>query len=115
MDTTDPTQPDNAEFGNNPGKTRTPWHPLLARLLDFSLSSAFTVVSEVLVGKIPLRVDILLIRREHGELPESKCREEAALLPLLNRFTLIEFKRPTDSLERGDFAQLLGCAFLWQS
>ncbi len=31
----------------------------------------------------------------------------------MNRFTLIEFKGPTDAMERGDFAQLLGCSFLW--
>jgi hypothetical protein len=64
---------------------------------------------------MPLRVDILLVRREMGELSEVKRREVSALLPLLNRFTLIEFKGPTDSLERGDFAQLAGCAFLWHS
>ena len=101
--------------GCRPGKTRTLWHPLFARLLNFSLSSAYTVVDEVNVGKMPLRVDILLLRREGKELPEDKKREVAALLPLLNRFTLIEFKGPTDSLERGDFAQLVGCAFLWHS
>ena len=37
------------------------------------------------------------------------------LVPLLNRFTLIEFKGPTDSLEPGDLAQLVGCSFLWHS
>jgi len=105
---TEPLQPDSAEPAGRPGKTRTPWHPLLERLLDFALSSAYTVVPEVLVGKIPLRVDILLVRRERGELPEAKRREVSALLPLLKRFTLIEFKGPTDSLQRGDFAQLLG-------
>jgi hypothetical protein len=37
------------------------------------------------------------------------------LLPLLNRFTLMQFKGPTDVLQRGDLAQLVGCAFLWHS
>jgi len=37
------------------------------------------------------------------------------LVQLLNRFTLIEFKGPTDTLEPGDLAQLVGCAFLWHS
>jgi hypothetical protein len=106
---------DASDRGEQPGKIRTLWHPLLARLLDFALSSAYAVQTEVLVGKMPLRVDILLIRREKGELSEVRRREVAALLPLLNRFTLIEFKSPTDSLERGDFAQLVGCAFLWHS
>jgi hypothetical protein len=98
-----------------PGKTRTWWHPLLARLLDHELATAYSVREEVLVGKMPLRVDILLVRREAGQLPETTRRDLSVLLPLLNCFTLIEFKGPTDSLEPGDVAQLVGCAFLWHS
>ena len=64
---------------------------------------------------MPLRVDILLVRREGGQLSEAKRQEISALLPLLNRFTLIEFKGPTDAMEQGDFAQLVGCSFLWHS
>jgi len=71
------------------------------------------VWDEVLVGKLPLRVDILLIRREAGQLSEASRRDLSVLVPLLNRFTLIEFKGPTDTLEPGDLAQLVGCAFLW--
>jgi len=111
----DPNDSNSAARGEKPGKTRTLWHPLLERLLTFSLSPAYTVQGEVLVGKMPLRVDILLVRRLGAEIPDVKRGEVAALLPLLSRFTLIEFKAPTDTLERGDFAQLLGCAFLWHS
>ena len=39
----------------------------------------------------------------------------SVLVPLLSRFTLIEFKGPTDSLESGDLAQLAGCSLLWHS
>ncbi len=67
----------------------------------------------MLVRKLPLRLDILLIRREAGELSELG-RQDLAIL-LLNRFTLIQFKGPTDVLQRGDLAQLVGCAFLWHS
>ena len=111
----DTPAPKPGEPGERPGKTRTLWHPLLTRLLTFSLSSAYTVFEEVFVGKMPLRVNILLVRREGKELPEAKRREVSVLLPLLNHFTLIEFKGPTDALEFGDFAQLVGCAFLWYS
>jgi len=38
---------------------------------------------------LPLRLDILLIRREAGELSELGRQDLAILLPLLNRFTLI--------------------------
>jgi len=64
---------------------------------------------------LPLPVDILLIRREAGQLSEFSRRDLSALLPLLDRFTLIEFKGPTDVLEPGDVAQLAGCSFLWHS
>jgi hypothetical protein len=73
------------------------------------------VQDEVPVGKLPWRVDILLIRREAGQLSEANQRDASALVALLNRFTLVEFKAPTDSLETGDLAQLFGCAFLWHS
>lgn len=98
-----------------PGKRRTWWHPLLVRLLTHLMGKAYEVQDEVLVGRMPLRVDILLIRREQGQLSAAAERDLGALVPLLNRFTLVEFKGPTDALERGDLAQLIGCAFLWHS
>ncbi len=110
----DEHRPESSEHGAA-GKTRTKWHPLLVRLLTVSLDSAFKVEQEVSVGKMPLRVDILLIRREGGQLSEAKARDIVDLLALLNRFTLIEFKAPTDALEPGDFAQLVGCGYLWHS
>ena len=112
---TDIQQSDSSEPGAQPGKARTMWHPLLVRLLEYALGSAFTVREEVSVGKMPLRVDILLLRREEGQLSEAQRLELSALLPLLNRFTLIEFKGPTDVMKRGDFGKLIGCSFLWQS
>jgi hypothetical protein len=45
----------------------------------------------------------------------SVFHRRSALVPLLNRFTLIEFKGPTDTLEPGDMAQLVDCVFLWHS
>ena len=98
----DVQQADSSDRGDRPGKVRTIWHPLLVRLLTVTLGSAFKVEQEISVGKMPLRVDILLIRREGGELSEADARDLAELLPLLNRFTLVEFKAPTDAVERGD-------------
>jgi len=51
---------DSSERSGQPGTTRTWWHPLLARLLDHVLATAYRVLEEVLVGKLPLRLDILL-------------------------------------------------------
>jgi hypothetical protein len=112
---TEPNGTGSSEREDRPGKTRTWWHPLLARLLDYELATGYAVRDEVLVGRLPLRVDILLIRREAGQLSEASRRDLSVLVQLLNRFTLIEFKGPTDTLEPGDLAQLAGCAFLWHS
>jgi hypothetical protein len=46
----------------------------LARLLDHVLATAYRVLEEVLVGKLPLRLDILLIRREARELSERAIK-----------------------------------------
>ena len=106
---------DRGERGEEPGKTRTWWHPLLARLLNHALADAYSVLEELLVGRMPLRVDILLIHRGEGQLSEVGQRDLSVLVPLLRRFTLIEFKAPTDRLESGDVAQLGGCSLLWHS
>jgi len=109
------TDPNEAEQPNRPGKLRTWWHPLLVRLLDMELHGAYEVRDEVNVGKMPLRVDIVLIRRQDGQLPESASRDLFALVKLLNRFTLVEFKSPTDSLEAGDLDYLFACAHLFRA
>lgn len=78
----EPQKPDASDRTDRPGKTRTWWHPLLVRLLDYELASAYTVRDEVLVGKLPLRVDILLIRREEGQLTEASRRDLSALVSI---------------------------------
>ncbi|MGH7202361.1 MAG: hypothetical protein ACREJB_17280, partial [Planctomycetaceae bacterium] len=100
---------------NAPGKMRTWWHPLLVGLLDWELGDAYEVRGEVNVGTAPLRADIVLIRRESGELPESARRDLRILVERLNRWTLIEFKGPTDALDRFDLDRLLGVAYLFCS
>jgi hypothetical protein len=64
---------------------------------------------------MPLRLDLLVIRRESGRLSPASRRDLGVLLRLLNRISLLQFKGPTDALERGDLAQFIGCAFLWHS
>jgi hypothetical protein len=100
---------------DRPGKTRTEWHPLLVAMLRFALDPAFRVEAEVSLGKPPLRVDILLVRREGGKIPEAALQDLAALARLLNRFTLVELKGPTDVMQRGDFAHLVACSYLWHT
>lgn len=98
-----------AESENQPGKARTWWHPLLVRMIDWTLEGAYEVRGEVNVGRMPLRVDIVLIKRGDGNLPELARRQLPAVAERLNRYTLIEFKSPSDALELGDLDYLLGC------
>jgi hypothetical protein len=71
----------------------------MARLLDFELATAYAVRDEVLVGKLPLRVDILLIRREAGELSQASRRDLSSKL----RISVPSAGNPTDpaSVESG--------------
>ena len=71
---TDVPQSDTSERRDQPGKTRTWWHPFLVRMLACTLESAFKVEQEVSVGKVPLRVDILLIRRGRATLRSQSER-----------------------------------------
>jgi hypothetical protein len=98
---------------NQPGKTRTWWHPLLVRLLEHELSPIFEVRNEVSVGTLPLRADIVLVRRDRSEPFGRHQNHLPALVPRLNRWTLIEFKSPVDALQRGDLDRLLGVAHLF--
>jgi len=101
-----------ARESSAPGKTRTWWHPLLVQVLAFELSGSCDVRGEVSVGKMPLRLDVLISRRRK-RLPTRAARDMPVLATLLNRVTLIQYKGPTDVLERGDLPQFEGVALLW--
>src|SRR5262245_33675506 len=106
-------QPEEVQPGR-PGKVRTWWHPLLVTLLRWQLGTAYKVSDEVTVGKKPLQIDVLLLRQEEGgELPESVRRVLAGLADRLNRYTLLEFKGPTDTLRAGDCRTFLAYAHLY--
>jgi hypothetical protein len=94
---------DAAVQPDRPGKTRTWWHPLLARLLDCTLGPAYSVREEVLVGKLPLRVDILLVRRKSEQLTAASGRDLDVLLPLLRRYIT---SRPATRLPRNGSSQM---------
>ncbi len=111
--TPDSPQPASESSPRPPGKVRTWWHPLLAGLLRWQLGSAYQVSEEVNVGTKPLQIDILLLRREGGELPESVRRLLAGIAEHLNEYTLLELKGPTDTLRAGDFRTLLAYAHLY--
>jgi hypothetical protein len=92
------------------GRVLTWWHPLLARMLEWVLSEAYEVVGELHVGRMPLRLDVVMLRRISGRLSEEALRELPILASRLNLLTLIEFKSPTDSLQTGDLDHFYGLA-----
>src|SRR5262249_29786990 len=85
-------QPEPGESESKPGKTRTWWHPLLASFLRWQLSGYYQLFEEVPVGQKPLQIDILLLHKEKGELPERARRILAGLVERLAEYTLIELK-----------------------
>jgi hypothetical protein len=108
-------QPTGPSGGATPGKIRTWWHPLLASLLRWQLGNHYHLEEEVPVGQKPLQIDILLLHREQGELPESARRILAGLVEYLGEFTLLEFKSPSDTLRAGDFQTFLAYALLYRA
>jgi len=89
------------------------WHPLLVRLLEWRFRGSCEVQPEVNVGHLPLRLDILLIRRLAIALPEEAIRDISAICRRLNAYTLIKFKSSSDTLSRGDWNKLQGCSHLF--
>src|SRR5262245_37689791 len=108
---TTPAEPE----GSRPGKVRTWWHPLLAGFLRWQLSGHYELQEEVPVGTKPLQIDILLLHKEQGELPERTLRLLAGLVEHLNDYTLVELKSPSDTLRAGDFQTLVAYALLYRS
>jgi hypothetical protein len=103
------------EEEDRPGKMRTWWHPLLAGFLRWQLGEHYEVREEVPVGKKPLQIDILLLHKTQGELPEAARRMLAGLVQFLNEYTLLELKSPSDTLRAGDFQTLLAYALLYRA
>jgi hypothetical protein len=98
-----------------PGKTRTWWHPLLASVLRWQLGDHYRVEEEVNVGKKPLQIDLLLLRQQRSDLPDGVRRMLAGLVEYLNEFTLLEFKSPSDTLRAGDFQTFLAYTLLYRA
>jgi hypothetical protein len=90
------------EQSSTAGKSRTWWHPLFVNVLSHELARVYDVLGEVQVGIMPLRLDVVLLRRARGRLTAEIRRELATLATILNRYTFIELKAPTDRLEHGD-------------
>jgi hypothetical protein len=112
-----PTAPPSGEPPpeDKPRKIRTWWHPLLVSFLRWQLGSHYQIQDEVPVGTKPLQLDILLLRKAQGELPEPVLRVLAGLVEYLGELTLVEFKSPSETLRAGDFQTFLAYALLYRA
>src|SRR5438128_90097 len=75
---------EQAGDSGKPGKIRTWWHPLLASFLRWLLSPHYLLQEEVPVGQKPLQIDVLLLRKDQGELSDNARRLLAGIVELLN-------------------------------
>jgi len=93
-----------------PASRRTAWHPLFVRILRVVLpQDRYDVTGEYLLGAQPQRLDVVIVRKD----PAAPPPQSPVLRPLhahLGLHTLIEFKGPTDVLDREDFLRILGYA-----
>jgi hypothetical protein len=112
---TNPSKPEEQPEEGKPGKIRTWWHPLLAGLLRWQPGNHYHLEEEVPVGQKPLQIDILLLLREQGDLPESARKVLAGLVEYFGELTLLEFKSPSDTLRAGDFQTFLAYALLYRA
>ncbi len=110
-----PSQPSEPDPAEKPRKIRTWWHPLLVNLLRWQLGSYYHVEEEVPVGQKPLQIDILLLWKDQGELPETARQILAGLAEYFGLYTLLEFKSPSDTLQAGDFQTFLAYALLYRA
>ncbi|WP_089935955.1 hypothetical protein [Candidatus Entotheonella palauensis] len=75
------------------------WHPCLAELLRQGYGDRLVIEEKVSLGDMPLRADLLLIRRDPDlALPFP--------FSLLGERTLVEYKSPDDTASQKDLAQL---------
>jgi hypothetical protein len=83
------------------------WHPILTQLLRQFYGDRLEIQEEVNLGDVPLRVDLVLIKREPG-----------VALPYpfnhLGDVTLLSYKGPEDTASQTDLRQLEIYALLYQ-
>ncbi|WP_437336530.1 hypothetical protein [Sorangium sp. So ce394] len=94
-----------------PRERVTAWHPMLVALLEFYLPSGWRLYPEFLLNRMPLRVDIVVLRL--AVQPAGDARKLHSIFGHLRQHTLIEHKGPTDDLEPEDVLALLAYGALY--
>jgi hypothetical protein len=91
-----------------PPESLTAWHPMLVALLEAFLPSGWQLIPELLLSRLPQRVDIVILELV-GSAP-GVAHKLLSVFNFLRPHTLIEFKGPTDDLAAEDALVLLAYA-----
>ncbi len=91
----------------------TAWHPMLVALLSELLPPGWKLVPELLLSRLPQRLDLLIVRSS-GAVAGNASRI-LSIFDHLRKHTLIEHKGPTDDLAGSDATVLLGYAFQYMA
>src|SRR5215212_6927075 len=88
-----------------PPESFTAWHPMLVTLLEAYLPSGWQLIPELLLSRLPQRVDIVILELV-GTAP-GVAHKLLSIFDFLRSHTLIEHKGPTDDLAAEDALVLL--------
>jgi len=83
------------------------WHPFLVQLLRDEYGDLLEILDEVLLGRMPPRLDMVIIRRDpQVALPFPFC--------YLGPITVVEFKGPDEIAGQPELVKLEGYSLLYQ-
>ncbi len=102
------TTPEESSHPQTEFEPVTAWHPMLVALLDAFLPSGYELIPELLLTRLPLRLDILIVRKLEEAAGQPK--KIHSILDYLSLHTVIEHKGPTDVLSGEDALVLLAYA-----
>ncbi|MEW6609152.1 MAG: hypothetical protein AB1414_17200 [bacterium] len=87
------------------------WHPYFSNVLKHLLEpKGFSVETEVEVGKMPLRIDIVVIKK--GK--DADVKSLPLVFQSFTDYNVIEYKSPGDRFTRNDFDQLFAYVLLFK-
>ncbi|MEW6608064.1 MAG: hypothetical protein AB1414_11550 [bacterium] len=87
------------------------WHPYFSNVLKHLLEpKGFSVETEVEVGKMPLRIDIVVIKK--GK--DADVKSLPLVFQSFTDYNVIEYKSPGDRFTRNDFDRLFAYVLLFK-
>ena len=88
------------------------WHSYFANTLKIILGKSYIVETEIEVGRLPLNIDIVVIKKSSTKILKSKNNVKA--FNTFNKYNIIEYKSPDDILDIDSFDKLFAYALLYK-